>query len=430
MKYSKNRIPKRRGAGRWRKLRVKPEKYRKIKEPLAPLYKMAAGGAACFLKTLCGLRVERAGDIPASGPLLVLCSHQGMTDFAVTAAALLPRRLHFVCSENFFRKPLLAPVLHAMGVIPKVQFSADPRCIASILRTLKGGGAVCVYPAGQTSMVGRPGEIGRAIARLVKKSGANVAALRLHGGFFTRSRFAKGLNRGRIDARLSLLFTPEQLKTLTDDEVYDGVCAAIDYDEYRWQKETGAQFRSRHRARGYQNMLCVCPRCGAHWTWRDRGNRVFCTQCGNAGAVGRDMRLHAEQGAVLPETLPQWLDMLRRGWEKRLLDGEFAMKSHALCRRWDGRRFAPDGGGEIALDEHSFCYTPHSGETVCVKNETLPAMRCVPGAYLELEAGAQGTLRFYPDEGRSVTEWKLAQEYLHERAERQKKVRCDRVDSD
>src|SRR5699024_11538165 len=68
--------------------------------------------------------------------------------------------------------------------LPKVQFTADPRCIASILRTLRAGGAVCLYPAGQTSMTGRPGEVGPAIARLVRKCGVSVAFLQLHGGFF------------------------------------------------------------------------------------------------------------------------------------------------------------------------------------------------------------------------------------------------------
>lgn len=395
---------------------LKPEKYRKIREPARLLYSAAAGVAGAFLRLVCGLRVERRGEIPQKGPLLVLCSHQGLSDFAVTAAALLPRRLHFVCSESFFRRPLLAPLLHAMGVIPKVQFHADPRCIVSVLRVLKAGGAVCLYPAGQTSMQGRPGAVSDAVVRLIRKSGADVAALQLHGGFFTRSRFAKGLNRGRIDARLGMLFTAEQLSGLTDGEVYAAVCRAIDYDEYRWQRETGARFYSGHRARGYQNILCLCPRCGARYTYRVRGGRVCCAHCGNGGEVGADMRLHADAGSVLPETLPQWVDMLRRDWEGRLRAGNFGMKSAARCRRWDGRGFVPDGEGEIALDEREFCYTPRGGQPVRVPNRALAGMRCVPGAYLELEAGEQGTLRLYPAEGRSVAEWKLAQEYLHGRA--------------
>lgn len=378
----------------------------------------AANAMALFFRLVCKLRVLRDGSLPPAGPLLVLCSHQGMVDFAVTAAALLPRRLHFVCSESFFQKPLVAPFLHAMGVIPKVQFTADPRCIASILRVLRSGGAVCLYPEGQTSMTGRPGEIGPAIARLVKKSGANVAFLQLHGGFFTRSRFARGLNRGRIDARLGLLFTPEQLKGLDEGDVYRKVCDAIAYDEYRWQRQTGAAFVSRHRARGYQNMLALCPRCGARASYTARGGRVCCDVCGNSGTVGPDMRLHADAGSVLPETLPEWHDLLRRDWEKRLQAGDFYMTSPVRCERWDGRRFAPCGRGTAVMDERHIGYTPETGEPVCMSHRTLAGMRCVTGAYFELET-PQGALRLYPANGRSVTEWKLAQEYLHQRTQKQ-----------
>lgn len=394
---------------------MKPEAYRKIREPVSGLYRGAAHAASLFLKAACGLRVETHGDVPVSGPLLVLCSHEGMADFAVTAAALLPRKVHFVCAEEFFRRPVLAPLLHALGVIPKTQFSADPRSILSMLRVVGAGGIVCLYPAGQTSMVGRPGAVSPVIARLIRKCGAPVAALRLHGGFFTRSRFAKGLNFGRIDAELSLLFTKEEAQQLDAQTLCSRLEKAIDYDEYAWQKRVQARFFSLHRARGYENMLSMCPRCGARGSYVSRGSRVRCEHCGNGGIIGRDMRLHADEGSVLPETLPRWLDMLRRDWDSRLAHGGFLMKSRVRIERWDGRRFRPQGGGVITLDEQAFCCLPDGGEPLRAENDRLEAMRCVPGRYLEMMCG-KTAVRMYPEKGRTVTEWKLAQEYLHGRS--------------
>ena len=379
---------------------MKPEKYRTIREPLGLLYTAAAGVAGIFLRLACGLRVKRTGTIPKKGPLLLVASHQGMVDFAVTAAALLPRRLHFVCAEDFFRMAPLAPVLHAMGVIPKAQFQADPRCIASILRVLRRGGAVCIYPAGQTSMTGRPGDIVPHIARLSKKSGAHIAALRLHGGFFTRSRLARGLNRGRINAELQPLFSPQQLEEMGQDDVYHAICQAISFDEYRWQKETGALFHSRHRARGYENILTLCPRCGGRGTYTSRGNVVRCGHCGNAGTVGRDMRLHAEEGSVLPETLPQWHDMLRRDWEERLQRGVFVMESGARSEKYDGRRFIPGAPGHIRMDERELAIRLEDGTAAALPHEKLEALRCLAGRYIEVECGALGILRLYLENGR------------------------------
>ena len=127
------------------------------------------------------------------------------------------------------------------------------------------------------------------------------------------------------------------------------------------------------------------------------------------------MRLHADAGSMLPETLAEWHDMLRRDWEKRLRAGTFCMTSPVRCRRWDGRRFAPCGSGTAELSERFLRYEPHGGRPVCLPNQTLSGMRCVPGAYFEAVT-PDGALRLYPESGRSAAEWKLAQEYLHERA--------------
>ena len=117
----------------------------------------------------------------------------------------------------------------------------------------------------------------------------------------------------------------------------------------------------------------------------------------------------------VPETLAEWHDMLRRDWEKRLRAGTFCMTSPVRCRRWDGRRFAPCGSGTAELSERFLRYEPHGGRPVCLPNQTLSGMRCVPGAYFEAVT-PDGALRLYPESGRSAAEWKLAQEYLHERA--------------
>ncbi len=140
--------------------------------------------------------------------------------------------------------------------------------------------------------------------------------------------------------------------------------------------------------------------------------------CGNAGTVGRDMRLYGDPGSILPETLPQWHDMLRRDWEERLRRGCFVMESTVRSERYDGRRFAPHAPGRVRMDEKGLSVRLEDGSAADLSHDKMAALRCLAGCYIEVECDALGVLRLYPENGRMAAEWKLAQEYLHRRAQK------------
>ena len=188
-----------------------------------------------------GLRVTGRENLPQKGPLLVLATHQGMMDFMLAFAALKGRKAQFVATQRQFRNPKLHWLYVRLGVIPKVQFHTDPRCVMNIFRVLREGGTVVLFPAGQTSMWGVPGAIAPSIAHLVKKAGATVCTLGLRGGFFTAPRFG-GLHFGRTEARLERAFTPQELRELSEEEILDRLERGLYFDEYAWQQETGKQY--------------------------------------------------------------------------------------------------------------------------------------------------------------------------------------------
>ena len=238
------------------------KKNKKTASPNPVIYEVARVLAHVFLWCTGGFR--RTGDtLPKDGPMLVLASHQGMLDFVPVGLALPGRRVRFVVTDRFLRGGLLSRFLRWMAVIPKVQFQADPRSITQMLRTLREGGTVGLFPAGQTSMCGVPGEVSPVITKLVKKAGANVVAVRLQGSFFAKARFIHGIHRCPIHAEVKLLFTPEQLKTATEEEIYDAIYSGIYYDEFAWQEANQIKVRSQKRADGYDKVLYACPNCAS-----------------------------------------------------------------------------------------------------------------------------------------------------------------------
>lgn len=399
---------------------IQEKKTGGVREPAPWLYDTARNLARRLLQRFCGYRCTVTGDVPEEGPLFVVCSHEGMMDYILSASAFPGRRLHYVCTEHFFRKPGLAPVLRLLGVIPKIQFAPDARCMSAMLRTLRSGGAICISPAGQTSMCGVPGPIDRSIGRLAKKSGATVVAVRLKGSFFLRSRLCgAALNRGRIDAEVEVLYRPDELKAHTESEIADRIIAAIDYDAFAWQERTGVTFHGKHRARGYETILCECPKCGARYSMASKGNRIWCTACGNAGTVGEDMHIYPEEGSVMPSTLRDWYHWQARTLYEATQQEDFVLTEPSAVLLYNGRRYQKAGHGMLRLDRDSISWTGEvygEQKSFSIRHARLLSMACDPGERLDVYFEEQGIVRFEPDEGKIVTIWKVAQEILHQRA--------------
>ena len=142
----------------------------KTPKPQRWLYCLARGFCCAVSKLLFRLQITGADSLPKEGPVLFLCNHQGMMDFLLVFAAIKGRMAQFVATQRQFRNPKLHWLYVRLGVIPKMQFHTDPRCVMNILRVLKNGGAIVLFPTGQTAMWGVPGNMDPSIAHLVKRS--------------------------------------------------------------------------------------------------------------------------------------------------------------------------------------------------------------------------------------------------------------------
>ena len=373
----------------------------------------------CLLsRVLFGLRITGRDCLPKEGPLLVLVSHQGMMDFMLTFAAMKGRRAQFVATQRQFRNKVLRWFYTRLGVIPKLQFKTDARCVMNILRVLKGGGTIVLYPAGQTSMWGIPGNIAPSMAHLVKKAGVPVCTVGLRGGFFTAPRFG-GLRFGRTEARLELTFTAEQLKALPESEIYRILQEKLYYDEYAWQEETGALFKGKNLAEGYDQMLICCPKCGRTGTWKSEGDSVRCTACGNSGVLGRDLHMRpGKEGDKVFPTLKEWYAWQEAQVIAAVEQPDFSMEEPVVCRAYDEETAAyrDTGQGVLKLDRESIRYEgSYDGQQVClaVRHAHLPGLSAAPGKYVEIAHEEYGLLRYMTENKYAVAFMKLAQEYLY-----------------
>jgi 1-acyl-sn-glycerol-3-phosphate acyltransferase len=110
-------------------------------------YSAARFFANAFLGFISGREVRGAESIPRSGGLIVASNHISFWDPPLVGAAL-PREAYFLAKEELFSNPVLGPVIRSVNAIPIRRGAADLSGLTRAMETLKGGGALLMFPEG------------------------------------------------------------------------------------------------------------------------------------------------------------------------------------------------------------------------------------------------------------------------------------------
>lgn len=299
-------------------------------------------------------------------PVLVIGNHLSPLDFILMANMMYPKRLSFVVAANMYYDKRYAWAIRLLGrCIPKKQFEADFECVKSIKNMIDAGVSVALYPEGRCSIDGTGGKMNDSIVKLIKWLNVPVIAVRGKGFYLTRPKYASDMRRGRVEASVREIITPEESKTLPLAEIRKRILDILDYNDFKYQSDNNIAFKGKKgTAAGLENLLYKCPKCGAEFSHTAAGNIIKCGKCGNTVEIRENGELIPSEGSVAFGRIDLWYNYQKEELSKEIDAAEnYTLSSFVTLSEADDREegFRDIDKGVLSLSADGFSF---AGEKV------------------------------------------------------------------
>lgn len=234
---------------------------------------------------------------------LVLFNHQTAYDQFLVGMSF-KRPIYYVASEDLFSNGFVSKLLRwAVAPIPIKKQANDSSAVMNCIRVAKEGGTIAIAPEGNRTYSGTTEYIKSSIVKLIKVLKLPVAFLKIEGGYGVHPRWADKIRRGKITTRVSKVIEVEELKTLSDDELFSIIKSELYVNDYDF---TGL-YKGRKRAEFLERAIYVCPNCGFSYFYSDK-NKFKCKNCSLEVYYGEDKILTSSSEDFSFKTVKEWYD--------------------------------------------------------------------------------------------------------------------------
>lgn len=367
---------------------------------------------------------DHVGMSKVEGSYIFISNHASRLDYIFTGVPVLPKRMNYVAGYNEFHRSHLSLVFNLLHVIPKKNFVPDIYTIKEILRVLKAGGRICIFPEGMSSISGANQPVAIGTGKLIKRAKVPVYYSVIRGGYLTSPKYNLRDRCGKVEVEIKQLFTVEELDALTPEEIEVIINKAIYHDDYAWNKTAQNHYDiGENGAENLEDLLFWCPKCGKQHEMTTEGNKIYCKACGNGATLTDTYELVPfDDSCVIPETQTVWFDM-----ERELIKAEVADKNFKLVEKVqlgmlpeyellkDQATSVIVGSGQLTLDRSGLSYEgTKNGEAFYfhIDSKQLPTYgMCTDVSRFYTFVDGE-FVEFYP-ENRVVEKFFLATEEIH-----------------
>ena len=374
--------------------------------PESPVYALTLALARTWQGNPRHLSIDEELLHDVQAPYILLANHESFADFNYISRLSHPRNPSYLVNELYCTRPILKHLAKGGGFVSKRLFTPDMHSAMGILRMIRRGYPVVIFPEGRLSPDGRSNPIVEG-ASFYRKLKVNLVLVRITGAYFSKPKWRKSKYQSNINLKVVRVIPKEELETMTNLEVEETIRKNLYTNANETLSDTYPQ---KDKAEGLEGLLYRCPDCGELYSTKGRGNTFFCTKCGASHTLN-DSYLFDDNGKT--SSIADFYDAIK-ALEAPELD------TFELRTKVKTKVFGENGGpirwesGECSLNCREFCY--HSDkEDFTVPTEEMPAMAYSCNEEFELYHNNE-LHYFYPEKDRQqVARWALLVDMLAER---------------
>ena len=343
-------------------------------------------------------------DLPT--PYIALCNHQSFFDMYYTNRLFQNAKANpsYVVNKHYISHPLIRKAGIKAGVIPKKLFYPDISVPVQIMRMLKKGYPVIIFPEARLSVEGRSYPIVDKSAAFYRRLKTDLVIVKIRGSYFAKPKWRKRFFRTDVSVSAERVITKEQIAAMTDDELNRLIDEALAYDA---SEEPIGVYRQKDKAEGLENILYRCVDCGALYTLKGVGNELICTACGKTHRLNDNYLFEDE-----PFSIGAYYAKIGALEKAEIQD---------LCLQTDVKTVIYHDAGKYKTKEKGYCTLTGDGfsyrserDSFTIGFDALPALPF--SVNTEFETYHNGDLYyFYPVENRrQVVRWALIVDLIKE----------------
>lgn len=273
----------------------------------------------------CSYKIKKENFKKIKGGCLLLGTHMSFMDTKLLIKTIFPRRSYYVSSiDEFVYKEGL---MRRLGCFPKKVHYTDMAITRNIVRLLKNGNLVTIFPEATYSFAGVPNMIDQGIGKLAKMANVPIIVLKQEGNYIRSPRWnVKPVNK-KVPLRASakMVVSKDELKTLSEEDILKRILDYFTYDEYKYQRDNNIHIKNKTMAFNIHRILYKCPHCLNEKTIIGKNNDIICTSCNAKYHIDELSILSNVNGESKFDSISKWYL-----WQKKFVIDDINNDKYAI----------------------------------------------------------------------------------------------------
>ena len=231
------------------------------------------------------------------------------------------RYIRFVISDHLARNNFTEYLLKRVaGVIVKHREVSNKHLTDQVISSIKEGVPVSIYAEGAMTPNGETGFFSPRTGQLIKDSGAALITFKLTGGYLHAPKWARRIRRGPVHGYVVREYSPEEISSMTVQQVNEAISRDIYHNDYQLQKEQRKEYKGKRLAEYVERILYMCPECKKVGYLHSHGNSVKCDNCGYSVEMQFDGFFHNTGTNLYFDTILAWDKWQKSAWKDVILN--------------------------------------------------------------------------------------------------------------